>query len=173
MEDQIKIGTVLIKEGARFPEFVQIESEPCLPGWRLVKGLGEYVFGRSLHEAGWACFQTGETDATVFGIDAQQMVHRAVEAILSNPRAARFNCLEIARLTSVRSERFPGVRFLTLAVYRRYIEENLVLSSAESGRESGSSRKEFRSSQDAGLTSTNGLPEETSGRLDLAAVSDP
>ena len=173
MEDQIKTGTVLIKEGARLPEVLQIESEPCLPGWRLVKSLSGYALDRNLYEAGWTSFQTGETKATVFGIDAQQMAHRAVEAILCSPRAERFNSLEIARITSVGSERFPGVRFLTVAAYRRYIEENLVLFGTENGRESGSSRKEFRSSRDAGLTSTNGLPEETSRRPDLAAVSNP
>jgi hypothetical protein len=173
MEDEIKIGSVLVKEGARLPEFVQIESEPCLPGWRLVKGLGGYALNRNLPEAGWTCFQAGETAATVFGIDAQQMAHRAVEAILRNPRVERFNCVEIARLTSVGSERFPGVCFLTVAVYRRYIEENLVLFGSENGRESGSNRKEFGSSQDACLTSTNARSEETSRRPDLAAVSNP
>ena len=173
MEDEIKTGTVLIKEGARLPEVLQIESEPCLPGWRLVKSLSGYALDRNLYEAGWTSFQTGETKATVFGIDAQQMAHRAVEAILCSPRAERFNSLEIARITSVGSERFPGVRFLTVAVNRRYIQENLALFSAEDVRESESSRKEWRSNQGARLTRGNGLPEETSRQPYLAAVSNP
>jgi len=173
MADEIKTGTVLIKEGALLPEALQIESEPCLRGWRLVKHLNGYALDRNLHKAGWTFFQAGEIKATVFGIDAQQMAHRAVEAILANPRAERFNSLEIARVTSVGSERFPGVRFLTVAVNRRYIQENLALFSAEDVRESGSSRKEWRSNQDAGLTRGNGLREETSRRPYLAAVSNP
>lgn len=156
------------------PEILQIESEPCLPGWRLMKGLSGYALDRNLHEAGWTSFQAGEINATVFGIDAQQMAHRAVEAILANSRAGRiFNSLEIARITSVGSERFPGVRFLTVAVNRRHIQEKLgSLFGTEDIRELGSSKNEWRPYQDAGLSRGNGLREETSRRPDLAVVSN-
>ena len=45
MAETIKTGTVLIKEGALLPEALQFESECCVPGWRLVKGLDGHAFG--------------------------------------------------------------------------------------------------------------------------------
>jgi hypothetical protein len=39
MPDTIKMGTILIKEGTLLPELLRFESEPCAPGWRLVKNL--------------------------------------------------------------------------------------------------------------------------------------
>jgi hypothetical protein len=46
MAETIKAGTVLIKEGALLPEALQFESEFCVPGWRLVKGLDGHALDR-------------------------------------------------------------------------------------------------------------------------------
>lgn len=173
MADEIKRGTVLIKEGVLLPEALVFGSESCVPGWRLVKALNGYALGKKVHEAGWTFFfEAGEIKATVFGINTQQMARRAVERILGDPRAERFNSLEIARVTSVSSERFPGVRFLTVAANRRHIQESLFLFSAKGVREPGPNRTECRPNQDAGLTSGNGLQQETSIQPGLAAVSN-
>jgi hypothetical protein len=123
MADEIKTGTVLIKEGARLPGALRFEREPCVPGWELVKDLNGYTLDRKIREAGWAFFfQAGEMKSTVFGIDGQQMARRAIERILTDPKAEKFNSLEIARVTSVGSARFPGVRFLTVAANLRHIQ---------------------------------------------------
>lgn len=112
MTHEIKTGTVLIKEGALLPEGMVFESEPCVPGWRLVKDLNGYALDRKIHEAGWTFFfQSGEIKSTVFGIDEGQMVRRAIDRILRDPKAEKFNSLEIARLTSVGSARFPRSPF--------------------------------------------------------------
>jgi hypothetical protein len=167
MADEIKTGTVLIKDGALLPEALQIESEPCVPGWRLVKSPGGYVLDRKIREAGWTFFfQAGEIKSTVFGIDGEQMARRAIERILRDPKANKFNSLEIAGVTAVGSERFPGVRFLTVAANPRHIQESLFLFCAGDARESGSSRNEWRSNQDAEPASGNRLREEP----ELAAV---
>ena len=39
MPETIKAGTILIKEGALLPEALRLESESCVPGWRLIKDL--------------------------------------------------------------------------------------------------------------------------------------
>jgi hypothetical protein len=39
MEEKINTGTILIKEGAVLPECLQLESEPYLKGWSLVKNV--------------------------------------------------------------------------------------------------------------------------------------
>jgi hypothetical protein len=174
MADEIKTGTVLIKEGAVLPEVLRFESESCVPGWKLVKHLNGYTLDRKVREAGWTFFvQAGEIKSTVFGIDGQQMARRAIERILSDPKAEQFNSLEIARVTSVGSERFPGVRFLTVAANLRHIQDSLFLFCAKGARESGPNGTECRPNHDAGLTSGNGPREETSRQPGLAAVSNP
>jgi hypothetical protein len=112
MPDTIKTGTILIKEGTLLPEVLRFESEPCAPGWRLVKNLDGYGLGRKIHEAGWTfSWRAGEIGATVFGLDEQKMLGRAVEQILANLESAEFNSLEIMRVASEASKRFLGVRY--------------------------------------------------------------
>jgi hypothetical protein len=174
MTDEIKTGTVLIKEGALLPEGMDFESEPCVPGWRLVKDLNGYALDRKIHEAGWTFFfQAGEIKSTVFGIDAPQMTRRAIERMLVDPKTERFNSLEIARVTTVGSARFPGVHFLTVAANLRHIQQSLFLFRGEDARNSRSSRNECHSSWGVELASNNRLREETSGQPDLAAVPNP
>lgn len=56
MPDTIKTGTILIKEGTVVPETVRFESEPCVPGWRLVMDLDGCGLDRKIREAGWTFF---------------------------------------------------------------------------------------------------------------------
>jgi hypothetical protein len=172
--DEIKTGTVLVKEGAPLPGGMVFESEPCVPGWRLVKDLNGYALGGKIHEAGWTFFfLAGEIKSTVFGMDGQQMARRAIDRILRDPKAQRFNSLEIARLTLVGSARSPGVRLLTVAANLRHIQQSLFLFRAEKARESGASGNEFHSSWGVELASNNRLREETSGQPGLAAIPNP
>jgi len=69
MPDTIKPGTILIKDGTLLPETVRFESEPCVPGWRLVKDLDGCGLDRKIREVGWTFFcLAGQLGATVFGI---------------------------------------------------------------------------------------------------------
>ncbi len=125
MPDTIKTGTILIKEGTLLPEVLRFESEPCAPGWRLVKNLDGYGLGRKIHEAGWTfSWRTGEIGATVFGLDEQKTLRRAVEQILANPESAEFNSLEIMRVASEASKRFLGVRYVTVSAQSRDIQKS-------------------------------------------------
>ena len=172
MADEIKTGTVLIREGALLPGALRFESESCVPGWKLLKHLNGYTLDRKIREAGWTLFfQAGEIKSTVFGIDGQQMARRAIERILRDPKAEKFNSLEIARVTSVGSERFPGVRFLTVAANLRHIQESLFLFRADNARESASSGNECRSNQEMERASGNRAREEAFRKSGPAAVS--
>ncbi len=138
MQETIKAGTILIKEGTLIPEDLRFESESCVPGWRLVKDLDGYGLDRRIHEAGWSFFcLAGETKATVFGIDGEQMVRRAIERILANANSEKFNSLEIVRMALVASKRFLGVRYVTVSAQSRHIQESLVLFRAKELQESG------------------------------------
>jgi hypothetical protein len=132
MPDTIKTGTILIKEGTHLPKVLRFESEPCAPGWRLVKNLDGYALGRKIHEAGWTfSSRAGEIGATVFGLDEQKTLRRAVEQILANLESAEFNSLEIMRVASEASKRFLGVRYVTVSAQSRHIQESAILFRAK------------------------------------------
>ncbi|HET8923972.1 MAG TPA: hypothetical protein VFN26_13370 [Candidatus Acidoferrum sp.] len=132
MPDTIKTGTILIKEGTLLPETVRFESKPCVPGWRLVEDLDGCGLDRKIHEAGWTfSWRAGEIGATVFGIDEQKTLRRAVEQILANLESAEFNSLEIMRVASKASERFLGVCYVTVSAQSRDIQESAPLSRAK------------------------------------------
>jgi hypothetical protein len=132
MPDTIKTGTILIKEGTLLPESLRFESEPCAPGWRLVKNLDGYGLGRKIHEAGWTfSWRAGEIGATVFGLDEQKTLRRAVEQILANLESAEFNSLEIMRVASEASMRFLGVHYVTVSAQSRHIQKSAFLFGAK------------------------------------------
>ncbi len=132
MTDTIKPGTILIKEGTLLPEAVRFESEPCVPGWRLVKDLDGCGLDRKIRDAGWTFFcLAGQLGATVFGIDEQKALSRAVGQILANLESAEFNSLEIMRVTSEASKRFLGVRYVTVSAQSRHIQESAFLFGAK------------------------------------------
>ena len=132
MPDTFKTGTILIKEGTLLPKVLRFESEPCAPGWRLVKNLDGDGLGRKIHEAGWTfSWRAGEIGATVFGLDEQKTLRRAVEQILANLESAEFNSLEIMRVASEASKRFLGVRYVTVSAQSRHIQESAILFRAK------------------------------------------
>lgn len=131
MPETIKTGTVLIMEGTRLPEALRLESEPYAPGWRLVKNLDGCGLGRILQEVGWTSSWLCEIGATVFGLDEQKTVCRAVEQILANLDSAESNSLEIMRVSSEASKRFLGVRYVTVSAQSRYIQESAFLFGAK------------------------------------------
>jgi hypothetical protein len=131
MPDVTEAGRVFIREGTQLPEALQLESESYMPGWRLVKNLDGHGLGRKLQEMGWTFFfLAGEINVTVFGLDERKTVRRAVARILANPRSEKFNSLEITRVASAASKRFPGVTYVTLCAHSRHIQESMFLFQA-------------------------------------------
>jgi len=127
MTDVTEAGRIFIREGTPLPETLQLESEPYTPGWRSVQSLDGYGLGRKIHDAGWTFFCLAyETKATVFGIDAEKMVRRAIERILVNreAEAEKFNSLEIARVGWWASRYFLGIRHVTVSARSRHIQES-------------------------------------------------
>jgi hypothetical protein len=132
MPDTIKPGTILIKEGTPLPETLQFESEPCAPGWQLVKDLDGCGFDREFREAGWTFFRlAGQLGATVFGIDEQKTLSRAVEQVLAKLEPAESNCLEIMRVAMGTSRHFLGVCYVTVSAQSRQIQAGTPLFRAK------------------------------------------
>jgi hypothetical protein len=125
LRDTIRAGTVLIKDGTLLPETLRIESEPCVPGWRLVKDLNGYALDRKIDAAGWTFFcLAGEIGTIALGADEQSMVRRAIKRILANPMAKPFNSLEITRVTS---KRFLGLPYMSVGAQSRHVQEAMAL----------------------------------------------
>jgi hypothetical protein len=132
MPDTIKPGAILIKEGALLPETVRLESKSCVPGWRLVKDLDGDGLGRKIHDSGWTfSWRAGEIGATVFGIDEQKTLSKAVEQILANLESPEFSSLKIMRVASEASKRFLGVRYVTVSAQSGHIQESAPLFRAK------------------------------------------
>ena len=87
---------------------------------------------RKIREAGWTSFcLAGQLGATVFGIDEQKTLSRAVEQILANLESAELNCLEIMRVALEASKRFLGVHYMTVSAQSRHIQESAPQSRAK------------------------------------------
>jgi hypothetical protein len=129
MPETIKTGTILIKENTVLPKTLQLESEPCASGWRLVKNLDGYGLARKIHDAGWTFFYlAGEIKATAFGFDRQKTARRAAKRILANLKSEKFNSLEITRAAS---KRFLGVPYASVSAHSRHIQESALLFRAK------------------------------------------
>ena len=114
------------------PETLRCESEPCVPGWQLVKGLDGCGFDRKIGEAGWTFFRrAGQLGATVFGIDEQKTLSRALEQILVKLKPAETNCMEIMRVATGTSKHFLGVCYVTVSAQSRHIQAGAPLSRAK------------------------------------------
>lgn len=163
MLNAIEAGRIFVRDGTVLPEIIRLETEPYMLGWRSVSNLDGYALGRKIHDAGWTFFcMAYETKATVFGIDGQKMVRRAIERILANreAEAEKFNSLEIVRVTSLSSKRYLGIRQITVSARSRHIQESPIIFQAQDpGSEVGAPRKiELRPERSLGLSAGTEMP---------------
>jgi hypothetical protein len=125
MAEKITTGTILIKESTLLPECLQLESEPYLKGWRLVKNLDSSGMDRKLCEAGWTFFfMADDVKATAVGSDSEKTTRRAVKNVIAGMKSDKLNCLEIAQ---VAAKRFLGLPYVTVSAHLRHIQESMFL----------------------------------------------
>jgi hypothetical protein len=123
------------------------------------------------NEAGWTFFfLANEIKATVFGIDGEKMVRRAIERILGDPRSGRFNALEIMGVTSLDSERFPLVHYVSVSAHSRHIQENLILVSATDPQALRPSKTDCGPHKSTGLSNSKGLLQRTMIKADVVPI---
>jgi len=154
----IKEGNILLREGILLPEALQIRSEPYVPGWRLATDLDAYNGERDLQRAGWMFFSlAGEIKSIVFGTSERSMLLKAIKRILADPKSKNFNCLEITR---IRSKWILGIGFVSVGAQSRQIQKSLFLLS---GKEERSGRTRIASLRTMGWGATS-APEPTQER---------
>jgi len=142
MAEEIRTGTILIKEEAIFPGSFQLRSKPYSNGWRLATDLDRHGLDLKIREAAWTFYYTrGEVKASVFGFDVGKATRRAIERVLADLRPVKSNCLEI---TAVVAKRFLGLPYVTVSaqagrtqegIYHRMAEWNRDESTTESAKD--------------------------------------
>ncbi|MGH6877894.1 MAG: hypothetical protein ACREHV_11040, partial [Rhizomicrobium sp.] len=162
-------GTILIMEDAVLPETLLFDSEPFVPGWKLVKNLGGDKLDREIGRAGWTFFfLAGEISSTVFGNDGPATVRRAVKRILANSKLEKFNSLEVTRVTS---KHFLGVPYTTVRACSRHVWKSIFLFRREDvgdgGREEPSRGLSERrgSTRNGGASGRNSEPVQSTAPL--------
>jgi len=171
----IEAGRIFVREGTALPKSLQIESELYIPGWRVVKSLDGYGLGRKIHDAEWTFFCLAyETKATVFGMDPEKMMRRAIERILASreAEAEKFNSLEIVRVAPFASKRFLGVRHVTVSARSRHIQESpIIFQTQEKGSEvAAPSKIVLRPVQNIGPSGSKQLPCDEIKKPNLESV---
>jgi hypothetical protein len=132
MEPPITTGTILIKDGAVVPADLQFESQPCVPGWGVVKGFDGCGLDRAIRKTGWTFFcLAGEIKASAIGRDREKMLRAAIAGILAKVKPEGFNALQITRVHALGPGQFPLVRHVTVYAASRHIQESLFLVSTE------------------------------------------
>jgi len=124
MADQINIGTIFLEEGTPFPSSLKFESEPYSNGWRSLKNLNGYELDRRLRAVGWNLFKLAQVKASVFGVNREKAVRRAVKRVLAKVTQDDFNALEISQ---VAVKRFLGLPYVTVSAYARHLQESMFL----------------------------------------------
>jgi hypothetical protein len=115
-------GTILIRENTLLPVGLAVKTEGIFPGWRTVRNLDGYEFGREIQKANWNFFYLAGAIRTIaFGRAGQQTVQQAARRISAKLKGQEFNCLEI---TEVIAKRFLGIPFLCVTANSRHIQES-------------------------------------------------
>jgi hypothetical protein len=119
--------TVFIRESTPLPTMRSMESEPFLPGWRIVTNLDRQALTREIEGARWNFFYlAGEIRATVLGREGVGTLRRAVKRILAKQegQSFRFNALEI---TKIATKWFLGIPLLRVTAHSRHIQLGIAL----------------------------------------------
>ena len=125
MSQEIKIGSILVRENTVFPPGVSVESDTFLPGWKLVRNLNGYGLARIIVKANWNFFYlAGEIRAIALGRGGSSAFRRALKRIVVRREGQNYNSLEITRVVA---KRFLGIPFLSIAANSRHIQKGMGL----------------------------------------------
>jgi hypothetical protein len=129
MAQNVKVGTILMKEWHGMPQLIGFETEPCFGEWSAVKALDPFALDRKIHAAGWNLFfMAEEIKAMFFGSLKAAKVQSALQRILAKVKPQQFNGLEV---TAIVARHFLGVPYVTVSAHSRHMQHSCNLDSAE------------------------------------------
>jgi hypothetical protein len=127
MLDINRSAMIFIKEDTPLPSTVSMESEPFLPGWRIIKNLDRRALTRAVEGAHWnVSYLAGEIRTTVFGYKSPGTLRRAAKYVLARQEEQnfKFNSLELTKLVS---KQFLGIPFMGVTAHSRRIQRGFGL----------------------------------------------
>jgi hypothetical protein len=129
MSPSVQVGTILMKEWPGMAQLLQLESEPCLGNWNLVKTLDGVSLDRKIRAAGWNFFfMAAEIKVMFFGVLGTTKIQNALQRILAKVRQQHFNGLEV---TGIVASHFLGVPYVTVSAHSRHMQRGCYLDSSE------------------------------------------
>jgi hypothetical protein len=129
MPQEVKVGTILMKESAVMTHFFGLESEPYSGEWNLIKALDGFALNRKIHAAGWNFFFMATELRVVFlGALGTKRIQNALNRVLRKVKGQNFNCLEV---TGIVAHRFLGVPYTSVSAHSRHIQQSCQLPSKD------------------------------------------
>ena len=122
MTDRIRVGAMLLDDGAHKPESLVIETEACLANWSYVVASSSSQLGRQIEAAGWTFFyMAGEINRRGFGFNDQSRSDRALAELIAAVKNDNCNCLEI---TNVTRGSFLWLPYTKITAHARHIQKS-------------------------------------------------
>lgn len=123
MTEEIKAGTILIKDNTRLPRRLQLETEVLARGWELIPRLDSNELGHRLRDVGWDLVHVaGEIRATAMGFNEQRTILRAARRLITGKQLSSFSCLEI---TGIALHRILGLSSVMVSARPRLIQQDV------------------------------------------------
>lgn len=121
-----------MKDGAKMPELLGLETEPCIGEWNWVKELDGVALDRKIHVAGWNFFfMATEVKVMFWGSLGAAKIQRAVKRILAKVERQHFNGLEV---TAIVAGHFLGIPYATVSAHSRHMQQSFNLDSVATRR---------------------------------------
>jgi hypothetical protein len=134
MPQNIKVGTILMKDWLGMSQLPELETEACFGNWSVVKVTDALALDRKIHAAGWNFFfMAAEVKAMFLGFLEPQKIQSALQRILAKVKPEHFNGLEV---TAIVARRFLGVPYVTVSAHSRHMQQSCTLDSLEGRRKS-------------------------------------
>ncbi len=126
MFSSLQVGSIVMKECPQMAQ-LELETEPCLGEWSLLKFLDGSALDKKIHAAGWNFFFLADEVKVMFlGSVGAAKMQNALKRILAKVKQQHFNGLQ---LTGIVAGNFFGVPYVTVSAHSRHIQQGCYLDS--------------------------------------------
>jgi hypothetical protein len=142
MPSTVQVGTILMKQWPGMAQLFQLETEPCLENWSLIRTLDGISLDGKIRAAGWSFFfMAAEVKVMFFGVPGPAKIQNALQRILAKVKRQHFNGLEV---TEIATSHFLGVPYVTVSAHSRHMQQGCYLDSSKARQASQDSVESAR-----------------------------
>jgi hypothetical protein len=122
MINEVRIGTMLIENGTRTPESLEVGTAPYSAGWSFITDSTSVQLGKDIEKLGWTFFfMAGQIYGAGFGFSDKARMDRAVGQLIHMVTQEKCNCLEI---TGIKRRSFLGISHTSVDAHARHIQQS-------------------------------------------------